>query len=78
MIAPTFKQNISSLGLEDDLPGPFPDLSLKKFSYQYTNLPSSSQAESKLSAPPPWKLEKVAPVKGEVTIGYDVFVARNS
>jgi hypothetical protein len=79
MIASTFKQYISSLDTEDDqLEHPFPDLLLKKFSYQYSNLPSSLQVESKLSAPPPWKLEIVAPVDGEVTIGYDAFVARNS
>jgi hypothetical protein len=81
MIASTFKHYISSLDLEDDPPShSFPDLSLKKFSHQYTNFPSCSKAESLLSAPPPWKLDVVAPVVKEVpvSIGYDVFVARNN
>lgn len=80
-IASTFAQHISSFNLEDDLPNQsFPDLSLKAFSHHYTNFPSCSKAESVLSAPPPWKLDAVAPVVEEapVSIGYDVFVARNS
>ncbi|KAF8263435.1 hypothetical protein EI94DRAFT_590374 [Lactarius quietus] len=79
MIASTFKQNISSFGLEDDIPEySFPDLSLRRFSHHYTNLPSCSQAVSKLSALPPWKLDTAVPLDGEVSIGYNVFVVRNS
>jgi hypothetical protein len=80
-IASTFKQNLSSLDLEDDLlEHSFPDLLPTDLTYRYrhTNLPSDSQAESKLSTPPPWKLDTVAPVDEEVSIGYDVFVARHS
>lgn len=81
MIASTFKQNISSLGSDDDLlEHSFSDLSPTDLTYRYQhmNLPSNSQVESKLSAPPPWKLDTDTPVDEEVSIGYDVFVARHS
>ena len=81
MIASTFKQNFSSLDLEDDLlEHSFPDLSPMDLTYRYqhTNLSSDSQVESKLSAPPSWKLHTDAPVDEEVSIGYGVFVARHS
>ncbi|KAH9007274.1 hypothetical protein EDB86DRAFT_3097735 [Lactarius hatsudake] len=81
MIASTFKQNIHSLVSGDDLlRHSFPDLSPMDltYRYEYTNLPSNSQAESKLSAPPPWKLDTDAPVDEALSIGYGVFVTRNS
>ncbi|KAH8999549.1 hypothetical protein EDB92DRAFT_1834731 [Lactarius akahatsu] len=81
MIASTFKQNIHSLVSGDDLlRHSFPDLSPMDLTYRYqhTNSPSNSQAEFKLSAPPPWKLDTDAPVDKALSIGYGVFVNRNS
>ncbi len=83
MIASTFKQNIYGLSLEDDLlEHSFSDLSPMDLTYRYQhiNLPSNSQADSKLSAPPPWKLDTDDLVDEALalSIGYDVFVARHS
>ena len=80
-IASTFKQDFSILDSEDDLlRHSFPDFGPMdlRVRYQLTKLPSGSQAESKLSAPPPWKLDTDVPVDKEVSIGYDVFVIRHS
>jgi len=60
VIASTLKQNVLSLNSEDDLEHSFSDLSLKKAicDYQLTSLPLNSNTEFKLSAPPPWKLDR--------------------
>ena len=41
---------------------------------QYGSLPSNSQIDSMLSAPPPWNLHVDRPVETPQTVGYSTFI----
>jgi hypothetical protein len=74
-----------ALELDDDIPQhAFADLLPVSVSHnslldtlqaQLTPVPSEPQADSMLSAPPPWKLQADKPVGIPLTVGYNAFVA---